>query len=74
MFLGWLLINSQSTCALQWAQDANAYNCQYVLKANETGQELSGAYYTGAKPIIEIQLAKAGYRLAAWINALAAAA
>ncbi|KAL8789910.1 MAG: hypothetical protein Q9195_006620 [Heterodermia aff. obscurata] len=64
----------QSTCALQWAQDANAYNCQYVLKANETGQELSGSYYTGAKPIIEIQIAKAGYRLAAWINALAAAA
>ncbi|CAF9917906.1 MAG: hypothetical protein HETSPECPRED_003621 [Heterodermia speciosa] len=67
-------VATASTCALQWAQDANAYNCQYVLKANETGQELSGSYYTGAKPIIEIQIAKAGYRLAAWINALAAAA
>ncbi|KAG7009297.1 nuclease PA3 [Physcia stellaris] len=67
-------VNTASACALQWAQDANAYNCQYVLKANETGQELSGSYYTGAKPIIEIQIAKAGYRLGAWINALAAAA
>jgi len=59
---------------LSWAQDANAFNCQYVLKADETNQELDGAYYTGAVPIIELQLAKGGYRLAAWINALAAAA
>lgn len=61
-------------CALSWAQDANAINCQYVLKVDETGQELSGSYYDGAKPYIELQIAKGGYRLAAWINALAAAA
>lgn len=66
-------INTASTCALQWAQDANAINCQYVLKVDETNKELSGAYYTGAKPYIEEQLAKGGYRLGAWINALAAA-
>ena len=63
-----------STCALQWAQDANAYNCQYVLKTNESGQELNGTYYTGAEPIIELQLAKAGYRLGTYLNAIAAAA
>ncbi|KAL8828753.1 MAG: hypothetical protein Q9191_002406 [Dirinaria sp. TL-2023a] len=63
--------STAADCALSWAQDANAFNCQYVLKTNETDQELSGAYYTGAAPIIELQLAKGGYRLAKWINALA---
>lgn len=63
-----------SNCALSWAQDANAFNCQYVLKTDENGKELDGAYYTGAEPIIELQLAKGGYRLGAYVNALAAAA
>ena len=67
-------IKTASACALAWAQDANAINCQYVLQMDETGQELSGNYYTGALPYIELQIAKGGYRLAAWINALAAAA
>ncbi|KAI4212240.1 MAG: hypothetical protein LQ351_005110 [Letrouitia transgressa] len=67
-------IKTASTCALQWAADANKINCQYVLKVDETNQELSGSYYTGAKPYIELQLAKGGYRLGAWVNALAAAA
>ncbi|KAL9105047.1 MAG: hypothetical protein Q9163_000060 [Psora crenata] len=67
-------IDTASGCALAWAQDANAFNCQYVLENNESGDELDGDYYTGAEPIIELQLAKAGYRLGAWLNALAAAA
>ena len=67
-------IKTASNCALAWAQDANAINCQYVLKVDETNQELSGSYYAGAVPYIELQLAKGGYRLGAWINALAAAA
>ena len=67
-------ITTASDCALTWAQDANAFNCQYVLKQDETGAELDGDYYTGAEPIIEVQIAKAGYRLGAWLNALAAAA
>ncbi|KAL9045129.1 MAG: hypothetical protein Q9214_001788 [Letrouitia sp. 1 TL-2023] len=67
-------IKTASTCALQWAADANKINCQYVLKVDETNKELSGSYYTGAKPYIELQLAKGGYRLGAWVNALAAAA
>lgn len=62
-----------SNCALSWAQDANAYNCQYVLKTDESGKELDGSYYTGAEPIIELQIAKGGYRLGKYINALAAA-
>lgn len=74
---GWISCDNVATasqCALSWAQDANALNCQYVLKANETGMELDGSYYTGALPYIELQIAKGGYRLGAWINALAAAA
>lgn len=67
-------IKTASTCALSWAQDANKVNCAYVLKVDETNQELSGSYYTGAKPYIEAQIAKGGYRLGTWINNLAAAA
>lgn len=67
-------IKTASTCALTWAQDANKINCEYVLKVNETNQELDGAYYTGAQPYIELQIAKGGYRLGTWINNLAAAA
>ena len=67
-------IKTASNCALAWAQDANAINCQYVLKTDETNKELDGSYYTGAKPYIELQLAKGGYRLGTWINNLAAAA
>ena len=66
-------IKTASACALSWAQDANKINCAYVLKDDETEKELSGAYYEGAKPYIELQLAKGGYRLGTWINKLAAA-
>lgn len=67
-------ISTASDCALEWAQDANKLNCQYVLKVNESGVELDGTYYTGAVPYIELQISKGGYRLGAWLNALAAAA
>ena len=32
------------------------------------GQELGGEYYEKAAPVIELQVAKAGYRLAAWLD------
>ncbi|KAL8668935.1 MAG: hypothetical protein Q9224_007765, partial [Gallowayella concinna] len=67
-------VKNAGACALGWAQDANRINCLYVLKVDETGQELEGGYYTGAKPYIELQIAKAGYRLGSWVNNLAAAA
>jgi hypothetical protein len=66
-------VSTASTCALAWAKDSNSLNCQYVLKVNETGKELSSAYYTNAIPYIELQIAKGGYRLATWLNALVAA-
>ena len=67
-------ITTAQDCATEWAQDANALNCQYVLQNDESGMELDGTYYTGAVPYIELQISKGGYRLGAWLNALAAAA
>jgi hypothetical protein len=32
------------------------------------GQELGGEYYEAAAPVIEMAVAKAGYRLAAWLD------
>lgn len=32
------------------------------------GQELGGKYYEAAAPVIEVQVARAGYRLAAWLD------
>lgn len=32
------------------------------------GQELAGEYFEKAAPVIELQVAKAGYRLAAWLD------
>ena len=37
------------------------------------GQELSGAYYQKAGPLVELQVARGGYRLAAWLDKLAEA-
>lgn len=31
-------------------------------------QELGGVYFEAAAPIVELQIAKAGYRLAAWLD------
>jgi hypothetical protein len=63
-------------CALEWASEANAHVCDYVLKDDVQGvegQDLSGDYYEGAVPIVNDMIGKAGVRLAAWVNALAAA-
>jgi hypothetical protein len=36
------------------------------------GQELGGEYFEKAGPVIEAQVAKAGYRMAAWLDRIAA--
>lgn len=35
------------------------------------GQELGGEYFEAAGPVIEKQVARAGYRMAAWLDAIA---
>ncbi|KIJ56258.1 hypothetical protein M422DRAFT_63177 [Sphaerobolus stellatus SS14] len=57
-------------CPLIWAQEANAFDCTAVFNFT-TGQDLcKGTYFTNAIPIIDLQLAKQGFRLAAWLNVL----
>ncbi|KAH3940576.1 hypothetical protein HBH53_213740 [Parastagonospora nodorum] len=58
---------------LIWARDANKYVCSTVLPNGPDavfGKELSGAYYETAIPVVTKQIAKAGYRLAAWLDAI----
>jgi hypothetical protein len=48
-----------------WAQDANSFVCSTVMPNGYQATEnvdLSGDYYTAALPIVQIQIAKAGYR------------
>lgn len=59
---------------MHWATDSNAYVCSTVIPNGVSAVEstdLSGAYYKKAIPVIELQVAKAGYRLAAWLNLIA---
>ncbi|KAI1494584.1 nuclease S1 [Biscogniauxia mediterranea] len=57
--------------AMSWAGESNAYICSHVLPEGPSAivsQELAGDYYEKAAPVIELQVAKAGYRLAAWLD------
>ena len=65
-----------NSCGIEWATEANSLVCAYVLapglpwvKDNDLGR---GEYYEGAAPVVELQIARAGVRLAAWVNAIAA--
>ncbi|KAF2004367.1 hypothetical protein P154DRAFT_41875 [Amniculicola lignicola CBS 123094] len=59
--------------ALIWARDANSYMCTTVLPKKGgvesiRGKELDNKYYDTSIPVITLQIAKAGYRLAAWLD------
>ncbi|TFK76679.1 phospholipase C/P1 nuclease [Pluteus cervinus] len=57
-------------CPLTWAADTNTFDCSHVFEYS-SGQDLcTSSYYTNAVPVIETQIAKQGYRLAAWLNVL----
>ncbi|KAH7029776.1 putative nuclease PA3 [Microdochium trichocladiopsis] len=64
------------TTATRWAADANALVCSVVMPkgvgALQKG-DLYPDYYNSVLPTIEMQIAKAGYRLANWLNKLHAA-
>lgn len=73
---GWLEgldIGDAVGSAMVWARDANALVCKVVMPGNasvlETG-DLYPGYYEGAIDTVELQIAKAGYRLAAWLDAI----
>jgi hypothetical protein len=51
--------------SLRWAEETNKYVCTTVLPTGKDGvenQELSGDYYEVAVPVIQLQIARAGYR------------
>jgi hypothetical protein len=67
-------VNDPITTTMVWVQEANAHVCDTVLAKGLSyveGTDLSGDYYTTALPVFEEQIAKAGYRLAAWLNLIA---
>ena len=69
-------ISAASDTAAAWASESNAYVCTTVLKGGLDAvekKELSGAYTTAAQPVVSLQIAKQGYRLAKWLDAVAAA-
>lgn len=71
---GWLEgidIKNPVDSAMVWARDANSFVCDTVVPEGQAaveGKELDGEYYDAAIPVIQMQIAKAGYRLAAWLD------
>jgi hypothetical protein len=53
------------TTSLAWATESNAFVCTAVLpdgiEAVED-QDLSGDYYDAAVPVVQLQIAKGGFR------------
>ncbi|KAF3021991.1 hypothetical protein G7054_g4277 [Neopestalotiopsis clavispora] len=76
---GWVAdldITDAETTATGWASESNAYVCSTVLKGGLTAvenKELDGSYTTTAQPVVKEQIAKQGYRLAKWLDAIASA-
>ena len=69
-------ISTPEVCSLAWAQESNSWICAYVMHKGLDWLEmndLSGEYYEGAVPIVEGLIAKAGLRLAAWLEGIVAA-
>lgn len=62
--------------AMKWAADANTFVCSKVMPDGastlENSDDLYPKYYNGVIDTIELQVAKAGYRLAKWLDAIAA--
>ena len=59
--------------AMVWASDANSFVCSTVVPNGPDAvrnQEISGSYYESAIPVVQKQIAKAGFRLAAWLDAI----
>lgn len=69
-------ISDAKNSALTWATDTNSYVCSVVLpdgvEAVET-TDLAGAYFNKSVETVELQIAKGGFRLANWLDQLAAA-
>lgn len=61
----------EERAATAWSNESNDEVCEYGLARSPdsyNGTEIGGAYYRGARPIVEMSVAKAGVRLAGWLN------
>lgn len=62
------------TTALHWAEETNMLVCTTVLPLGVEGvqdQELGEEYYEGAVEVVKLQVARAGFRLAKWLDLIA---
>lgn len=59
-----------SKAAIDYATDSDILDCDGVWDGYDSNphQDFGKAYYQNAVPILDIQLAKGGYRLAQWFN------
>lgn len=63
-------------CILRWAEESNGLVCKAVLKHGEQwiqSHDLSKQYFEENAKVVNDLVGKAGLRLAAWLNAIAAA-
>lgn len=61
----------EERAAAAWANDGNKEVCDYAITKpgnDYNGTEIGGEYFQGAKAIVEMSIAKAGVRLAGWLN------
>jgi hypothetical protein len=61
--------------ALKWAQESNKYVCSNVLSRGldyVENTDLGEEYTSESEPVVDLQMAKQGYRLAKWLDAIAA--
>ncbi|KAJ7216179.1 nuclease s1 [Mycena haematopus] len=72
---GWIAGDTTSdvvTTATRWAADANAFVCSVVMPNGAAAltamADLYPTYYNSVISTIELQIAKAGYRLGNWLN------
>ncbi|SMY26743.1 unnamed protein product [Zymoseptoria tritici ST99CH_1A5] len=60
--------------AMIWARDGNSFVCDTVIPngvEGVRGDELFPEYYEGVVDVVEMQIAKGGYRLAKWLDGIA---
>lgn len=72
----WLMASDPSKAiywAEQWAKDSNALNCDFVYGRYINGSDLylENKYARDALAVLELQTAKAAWRLGGWLNAIA---
>ncbi|KAF8887763.1 nuclease Le1 [Infundibulicybe gibba] len=57
-------------CPLVWARESNGFDCSFVFNFKNGTDLCNSNYFDHAVPIIENQIAKQAFRLAAWLNVL----